>query len=387
MKKTTILICLAVAILLPLGVRAFAVKTANSVYVRKEETIEGNLYAAGSNIVIDGSVKGDLICAGQTINVNGQVDGDIICAGQSVNVNGEAGGSIRVAGSSVNLNGKIARNVMAAGASIILANNAQVGWDMLTAGANVEILGKVSGDLHGAGANYNLAGEVGRNVSLRIDSRVKSRNNNLAFKNKLGLTIGPNAVINGDLKYTSEQDAAIDAKAVIKGQTVHNLPKAVAKKFNFLSLPWWWGRLLRIFSALVIGLVLISFWRSQIIEITDLMLNKIGPSFGWGILTLILAPIIVFILLITIIGLPLSLILTALWLIALYVSKILTGILIGRSLLNNFLAKQKDSLILAMIMGIIISYLIFSLPFMGWLAGLLAILWGLGGIMLALKNK
>ena len=117
------------------------------------------------------------------------------------------------------------------------------------------------------------------------------------------------------------------------------------------------------------------------------MLNKIGLALGWGILALFLTPLIAVVLFITIIGIPLSLILLALYLIAIYLGKILVGILIGRSLLNNYLPKQKDSFILAMIIGIIIAYLIFTLPIIGLFISLLAMLWGLGGIMLALKNK
>lgn len=116
------------------------------------------------------------------------------------------------------------------------------------------------------------------------------------------------------------------------------------------------------------------------------MLAKVWPSLGLGVLALLLTPIIVIILLITIIGLPLAFILFALWLIAIYASKILVGILIGRDLINNYWPKQKDSLILAMIVGIIIASLIFALPIIGRIVSLLAMLWGLGGIMLALKK-
>ena len=76
----------------------------------------------------------------------------------------------------------------------------------------------------------------------------------------------------------------------------------------------------------------------------------------------------------------------ALWLIALYLSKILVGILIGRWLLNKFLLKRKDSLILGMVIGIVVVYSIFALPFFGWIMSFLAMFWGLGGIMLALKK-
>lgn len=364
--------------LLPLAVSAYSLKKGNAVYVPKNETIQGNLYAMGSNLTIEGKVTGDIICAGQTINISGDVAGDIICAGQSININGNVGGNLRVAGNSINFNGKVARNAMTLGSSIITAASSTIGWDLLILGNTFELRGNIGRDLYGSVAKAKVAGQIGKNLDLNFGSQ---------NSNDKPLVIAGTAQITGDVKYTSAKDAVIENNAVIKGKVTHNLPAASAKKSDFSNLLWWWGNLISIFSALVIGLVLISFWREQILKITDLMLTKTGLSFGWGILALLLTPIIAIILLITIIGLPLSLILLALWLIALYISKILVGILIGRSLLNNLWLKQKDSLILAMIIGIVIAYLIFALPLIGPFISLLAMLWGLGGIMLALKKQ
>ncbi len=377
MKKTTILACLAV-LLLPLAASAYSVKNSDSIYVSKDEIIQGNLYAAGSTINIDGKVTGDVFCAGQSININGDVEGDVFCAGQSININGKIGGSLRVAGNSINLNGQVARNGVAIGASIVTAASSTIGWDLLVLGNAYVLRGGIGRDLYGNAGKVNLAGQIGGNVDIKFGEQ---KNNDQP------LTIAGTAKINGDVKYTSTNNAVIENGSVIKGQTVHNLPKVAARKNNLSNLGWWWGKLISIFSALVIGLVLISFWREPIIKITDLMLAKIGPSFGWGIIALLLTPIIAIILLITIIGIPLSLILMALWLVALCLSKILAGILIGRGLLNNYWPKQKDSLISAMIIGVAIAYIIFSLPIIGGFISLLAMLWGLGGIMLALKKQ
>lgn len=377
-KKTTLLACL-VLLLLPAAVSAYSIKTDNSVYVPKTETIEGNLYAAGASVTVEGKVNGDVICAGQAINISGEVAGDVICAGQSINVTGNVGGSLRAVGNSINLSGKVSRGVMAFGASILSSAGSSVGWDMLAVGAFAQIAGNVGGDLYGNLGQAAISGQIGKNVNLRFGQQNKKSSGP-------ALTLAPTAVVNGNVDYTSNQDALIDAKAVVKGKVTHNLPAVYEKKSGQANLGWWWGRLIGLFSALVIGLVLISFWRETIIKITDLMLSKTGPAFGWGVLALLLTPIIAVILLITIIGIPLSFMLMALWLIALYLSKIFVGVLVGRSLLNNYWAKQKDSLILAMVFGVIIAQLIFALPFVGGLTALLAVIWGLGGIFLALKK-
>ena len=376
MTKTRlfIIICFTLLLIIPISAKAFAVKTGDSIYVAKDQIIEGNLYAAGLSITVDGTVTGDVICAGQTVNINGTVEGDVICAGQSVNINGAVNGSVRVAGNSININGQIARNVMAFGAAVNLGAEASVGWDMLIGAATGEIRGKVGRDLYGGVASATIAGEIGKDVRLKIDNKKSD---------KSGLIIMDGAIIGGSVVYTDRTEASIASSAVIAGEITHNLPKVRKEK---TITAWGWGRLYSIFSALVVGLVLISLWHKQIKKLTDKMLDKVGPSIGWGVIVMFLTPIIAILLLITLIGMPLAFILIGVWLIALFISKILVGILIGRELLKRFWEKKKDSLLLAMVIGIVITWIIFSLPVIGWLLCLVAMWWGVGGIWLYFRK-
>ena len=387
MKKTTLLIslCFVLFLILPLAAKAFAVKADNSVYVAQDEVIEGNLYAVGNIITVDGAVIGDVICAGQTININGKVEGDVICAGQTLNILGQVNGSVRTAGNSVNINGPVARNVMAFGASIILGKDASVGWDMLIAGASGDIRGKIGNDLYGGAANVVIAGEIVKDVRLKLDERVRSEKKGLSSKKTEPLTITKEAVIGGNVVYTAGNEGSIADEATISGEITHNLPKAKPGQRKIIT-GWAWGKIYSIFSALVIGLVLISLWREQIIKLTDKMLNRVGVSIGWGLVIMFLTPIIAILLIITLIGIPLAVILIGVWLIALFLSKIIVGILIGRSVLEKLGKKKKESLIWAMIIGIILSWILFSIPFIGWMLCLIALWWGLGGIWLYFRK-
>lgn len=386
--KKTILITGLLLLLLPVSVLAYEIKTGDSVYVPAGETIEGNLYAAGSNINIHGKVMGDVICAGRSINITGEVQGDVICAGLSINVKSKIDGSLRLAGQDINFSGQAARNAQMFGGSILLEAGSLIGWDLLAAGNTFDLSGNIGQNLHGAMAKANISGQIGKNVSLYFDG---------AKNQTAPLTIGSTAKIAGDLKYRSGLNAAIASGSVISGNIIHNLPPVRAKS-NFFNLSWWW-KLIAIFSALVIGLVLISFWRGEIIKITDAMRAKAGTSLGWGLLALILTPLIAIVLIVTLIGIPLSLILFALWLIALYVSKVFTAILVGRYLISNFLSargtslatddkpERKDQLIPALILGVIVIYLLFAVPVLGPILSFIAMLWGLGGIILMFKKQ
>jgi len=388
MTKTRLAIIFSFILLLalPLGVEAFAVKTGDSVYIAEGEVIEGDLYAVAANITVDGKVRGDVICAGQAINIKGQVDGDVICGGQSVNINGQIGGNVRVVGNSVNLGGKIARNVDAFGASIILDKNAEVGWSMFMAGATAEIRGKVGSDLYGTCPKVTIAGEIGRDVRIKLKDRIRAEKKGFSYedKNEL-LAISEGAKVGGSIIYTGSNEAVVSEKASVAGEVKHNLPK-VEKVREFMFVGWFWGRLYSIFAALVVGLVLISLWRKQIVELTNKMLEKVGVSIGWGAVVMFLTPIIAVLLIFTLIGLPLALILLGIWIIALFMAKILAGIMIGRTVLEKFWEKKKDSLIWAMIVGVVICWFIFSVPFVGWILALVALWWGLGGIWLYFRT-
>jgi hypothetical protein len=380
-KHLLIILFLALAwFIMPSAVSAYEVKTSDNIFINQGEEIQGNLYAAGNTISVDGTVKGDLICGAQTLNVNGKIEGDIICGAQTININGEVGGSIRTAGNTININNKVGRGIQALGASINVGKNASVGSDMFLAGASGLIQGKIGGDLHGAGASIIIDGEIAKNVRLRLDEGTGNKNNSEG-----PLKITDNAKIGGSVTYTSALAGSISNKATIANGAYHNLPKINhAKQMSFVA--WFWKMLYSVFSALVIGLVLISLWPKQILSITENMLSKAGSSIGWGTIVLLLSPIVCLLLALTFIGLPLAFLIVIIWVIAIVISKVIVGILIGQIVLEKFWPKQKNSLIWAMIVGIIIVKFIFAIPLIGWMMALIAIFWGLGGLWLYFKN-
>lgn len=383
MKKSRIIIFSLFAFLLviPMAVSAYSVKTDDIIYVGKDEVVEGNLYAAGSSITVDGTVTGDVICGAQTVSINGKVEGDVICGAQTININGPVNGNVRVAGNTININSDVARNVMAFGASIIVSNNASIGWGMLTAGATGEIRGSIGRNLHGALASAVIAGEIGGDVKLQIDDRAKKDK-----KDSSNLNIADSAIIGGGVSYTAANEAKVASGASIVGEVTHNLPKIKTSKEDLRAL-WGIAKIYSIFSALIIGLVIISLWRDEVKKMIDLMLKKTGSSIGWGAVIMFLTPIIAILLLITLIGIPLAGLLMLAWIIALWTSKIFVGILIGRNILEKIWTKQKNSMMWAMIIGITVTQIIFSVPIIGWLLALVATWWGLGGLFLCIKKS
>lgn len=374
---------------------ALMLKNGDAVFVAKEETVAGSLYAAGSNITVEGRVQGDLVCAGQNITVNGTVDGDVLCAGQTVTINGQVGGSVRAAGNSITINGKVAHTLMAASSNLSLGSSAEIGWDAIFGTAMADLRGTVKRDIDGAGAAVTMAGPVGRNVWLMLDDR-SSRSTNKGKDQKAeterapNLVIAKGAAIGGSLNYTASRDASIQPGSSIKGETKRHEPMARKHDSGQGMIAWLWWRIIVIFSALVIGLVLASWLRRPLLDIGQRVLAKPYKALGLGALVMFLTPLAAIVLMVTLIGLPLGIIMLLLWGVVMYLGKIVVSIIIGHELLKRYGRKAEGkaiSLVSAMAVGVVLTFIIFSIPVVGWLASLAATLIGVGGIWIYGQEK
>jgi hypothetical protein len=278
--------------------------------------------------------------------------------------------------------GQIERNVFAFGSFLNSLKSSAIGGDMFLAGLMADVQGTVGRDLHGALSQLFLSGEVGRNIRFRLDERSPE---DLAPLNQefKPLVITPDAKVGGEISYSAGIRTQIDEKIEVPGGVHYHKPTDIKNS----NVVYAWSGLIALFSSLVVGMVLVSLWGKQIKEVSKIMLTKTGASFGWGSLVLLFTPVIAIILLFTLIGIPLALILLALWVIFIYLSNIITGIMVGQSLLKRAWSKKQDSLIWAMIIGVIIVSFLSSLPFLGWLFSLLATLWGLGGLWLYVRRE
>ncbi|MDP3836611.1 MAG: polymer-forming cytoskeletal protein [bacterium] len=375
-NKLKALIATTATILLfaPFIADAAEVKSQNNIYVPAGETIDGNLYAAGNNITIDGEIKGDLIAAAQTITVNGRLDGDLIAAAQTITINGEINGNVRIAANSASLNGVVARNVNFIGNSIALGKNARVGWDLLSAAMNTDIMGVIDGNVYGEGDNIILSGKIGKNFSFLSDNR--NRN----------ITLAPQATINGNLTYGEGTNINIQDGASVAGEVnpVKQESKSGSKAMNKL-----WSIIYSIFAAIVIGLVIIKPGRKIALGMNNIIRQQPGMVFVWGLLTFLVVPMGALILIFTIIGAPLAIILLGLWLMMLWIGKIITAIFVGQTLVARFSRGEENSktLTVGLMIGVIILWLLFAIPFVGWLISLAATCLGTGALILLFTSR
>ncbi len=351
----------------------YAIEINSQENIEINQTIEENLIAIGKQIKITGHIDGDVFClAEQSLDISGQVDGDVICLSKTINISGQINGSVKIVGYNINVNGIINRSLAVVGKELLLNENSVIKKDVIFWTQKIAAKGKVGRNLEGRGSDIFIKGDIGRDVDLNIVSSV------------FNLNISKDSHIGGSLKYLAPHKVDIDPD-IIKGNVIYKKQKIdINKKFDVFA--YGMSTTISIFSALVLGLVLVSFWRKQIKIITDQMLSKISLSFVWGMLFVFVFPLLSFFLLFTIIGFSLSVAVVLFWLLVLLFARVFVGILIGRSLLDVLYPSKKDSMIWAMILGVVILWILFSLPLIGFVFSLLSLIWGAGALLLYLRS-
>lgn len=317
-------------------------------------------FRSGSAVSIPNGtiVPDDLYAFGQSVNVAGTINGDLIASGGNVSLSGRTAQSALVAGGQLTITGKIGNDLLAAGGSLDvsgpIADNATI------TGGTVAVRGSVGRDLTVAGGEVTVDGKVGGNVMANAGS----------------LIIGPNAVIHGNLVYSSGKQATISPGAKIVGRTMYQPITPQKRAHPVLKALFWVGSFLALF---LVGVLLIALAPTAASCSADRMLSAPWYSLLIGFIILVVMPVAILIVAATLIGIPLALILLAAYLIMVYIARAYAAIGIGRWLFARF-GSPNMSLYADLLVGMLILWLLMAIPFIGWFISLIALLLGLGAV-------
>ncbi len=357
-------------VLLAVPVSAAELRGLESVIIASGEVVDDDLYVAGNSITINGTVNGDLWAVGGTVSINGRVNGDVVAAVSTMNIDGEVGQSVRVAASEVNIGGYIGDDLLFGGGDLTISSTAVIGGDFLFAAGKVRVDGVISGYIRGAGDEVTLADGVGGDVDIGVD--------------ELAVTSG--VFIQGNLTYTSENEAVIQSGAQIGGTITHNLPR-MSWLFREGILSTILARLLSFLMILAIGVIIVLVAPRRMALMSDTIRTKPWWSLGWGAIILFATPAAAVVVCITIVGIPLALISLALYGIAIYLSQIPAALFIGRWLIGHFNeTDSRGSMVGALALGLAILCLLRMIPYLGFFIGLAAVLFGLGAALVSLRK-
>jgi len=320
---------------------------------------------SGNTVLSTGTTISDnYFSFGNVVNINGQIQGDLITAGNQLEINGDVGNNIFAAGNTVTIKGKIHRDVFVAGANIIIEKDAVIDGDLSVAASSLVVNGEVKGMLRAGVGTLNINGKIGKEINANVET----------------FNINKDAIVIGDITYTSSKQANINNNAQIAGKVeLKDIPTQTEKNpFREKML----SSFISLLSALLIGAILVSLLPKKMKDLTDLIRLKFWASFGAGFLVFFAIPMAALILLLILIGIPLALILMAIYFVMIYLSKIIIGLCIGRLVTRDAWAP-----IWSMTIGVLIYSVLSIIPVVGTLTVLVSIILGFGSIGLLIAGK
>lgn len=376
-KTRKFLLFLAVVplvMMMPFGVEAFEIRKGDSLLIGKGEVINDNVYVLANEIAVNGKINGDLVCLAKALNIKGEVAGDVICATQNAHIGGTITGDLRIAvGGKAVLSGTVENNANVLAQTVSMPDLSSVRKSLLLLTDKAVINGSVGGNLEGAASQAEVAGHITGDIDLEMGGK----------EIKQPLSINEQAYVGGNVNYRSfNKKISISDEAYINKSVDHEFKKAKDKNKNPFGFGWFYS----LVFCLLIGLLIAWIGKKRIPAATKEMTERTSSCFAWGALLFMLAPIAFILLLLTIVGIPLALIFGFLWLLTLLTAKVLTGIWLGQKILKKTDLK-KDNIFLAVVVGIIMLKLIITIPYVGQLFGLAAVIWSLGALWLILKRK
>jgi cytoskeletal protein CcmA (bactofilin family) len=357
----------------PAPAGAVAFRAGDRVVIPADTTIDDDLCVAGGRVEILGTITGDLMVACRDLVVSGEVGGSVMAAGRALRFPGRVAGSVRAAGESVRLEGGVGRDVLAAGREIHLAPGARIGRDVAGAAAQVRLDGPVARDAWLAGDEVAIADSVGGTV--RVDART--------------LMLEGGAVIGGDLTYTTDGGLVRAPSAQVGGRIEVAPDEAGAPRRRTglvramdAAVDWVQG----LVGLFALGLVIRLGFRQYAARALESLRRSPGPCLGLGVLVFVATPaaaVTVFVVGLFVGGWWLALLGAAAYALALLLGYTCSAAHVGGGLLRR--VGRGPSAVGALLLGLVVVGSVVKLPFVGWIIGLTAMLFGSGALVRALR--
>ena len=323
MKRFTLL-SLTVLLVLPLISSAAVIEHQAAYTLPRAITIHDNLYTAGENVIISGTVVGDLIALGSSFISTGTLSSDALVVAGTIELQSPISGDARLLGAHVTVSQNVGGDLVVAGGTVTVLPDVLISNDTLIAGGEVAFEGHAKRSLKIRAGSATINGIIDGSVTFKGGE----------------LTIGPRAVIEGTVTAESGTAVVVKEGALIKGGTKFDTTSYEGEK-GFAEAIFGIVFLAKLLILLVSTLVLLPLFRSQVREVARFSLFSFGKSFLIGFGIFIATPILIGLLVFSVVGVLLGIILLFLYLLLLMGACIVSGIIFG-TIIYSLYRKQKE---------------------------------------------
>lgn len=373
------------------------------------QTLEDDLVIAGQRVRVEGTVHGDVFAFGQTVEVSGVIEGNLFVGAQYFTNSGSVDGSVYAFAYTLTAESAtlVADNFYGFGFSVQTDEGSQVDRSLYAFGYQAILNGQVGRDVTFNGAAFQLNGDVGRNLIVRISEPDRAEYRDYGQWTMWmpaggeiippGYEVGDQASIGGETDYqviempTDQEWAYTPDAPTLWGIAV--AAAVIARVGEFITL-------------FLVGALLLLLWPTQVARVEQQVTKHAWRSLGLGVLGAILFPFalvlaaVLIVLLGILIGIVtlgqlavyvfgigfvlLGLVTMLLCFAAMVATKAIISQMVGKWLLGAANISLQDSrwmALLALLVGVFIYAGIRLIPVLGWLVAGFVIVLGFGAML------
>ena len=312
-------------------------------------THDGDLYKTGGDIEITDAINGNVYVAGNSVTVKGQIGGDLFVIANNLNIDGaQVYGNVFAISTNITLNGLI--------------------YDLygICNTLNVPYNGTVYRDIKVMCNTATIDGVIGGNVYIKANQK---------------LTLDADCMIYKDLNYSTPSEIEV------KDGTVQGNVNYSSSMFKSNAIDYAMSFAYLIVFVLIVWLLMMFIAPKFMEKATRIGKEKILPSLGFGILGIILIPVIAVLLMFTVVGMPISMALMALYGLLVLITFTVVTLTFANMLANKvkFFAKFKN--LIGIILIALILWALTLIPYVGIIIKLIITIYGFGILMISIFNK
>lgn len=331
-------------------------------------------FVAGASVTERAPVDGDLFAAAGSVDVEAPVAGDAVVAGGTVRLGADVGRSVYAAGGRLTLVGRVAHNARLAGGQVQIEAPAHVAGNLTVTAGRVELLGTVDGSVGAAGGHVRIDGRIGGDVDVAAGS----------------IELGPNARIDGSLRYRSSEPLQRDPTAQVTG-TIERLGAESAEEAHERPMRW----IGTAFAVLwTIGLALLAAIAVAVAPrasaaVSQALHRQPGFALLLGFIVLVCTPIAAVLAFVTVIGIPLGLLALLVYLMLLPVAWIVAAVSIGDWFVTRLPSSEADAVmrrVVAAVLAVVLLAFLARVPWVGGWIAFVALMAGLGALALQMRR-
>ena len=324
---------------------------------------DDNVFIISQDVLMNyTSVDGDLVAVSIIQNINSRETKNAMFISVQQNISGNFNGNVYIVSGSTLLNAHITGDLIIFSGNVIISENTTIDGDVLIYSNTFKNSGLIKGSLKVYSYETKLNGSIKTNAFIASDI----------------IKFNSNAFIQGNLSYITSKKLKLN-KSHVAGRIYYK--KITAKPFTQQLKT----KLLFSLMFIVMGTFLLFLFPKFFENSNFIMIRNISEVALLGFLSLAILPFVLFILILSVIGIPLATIILFYYITSLLVSGVIVGYFIG-GYISYAIFKGNLSRYSALMLGIMLLFALSLFNSLNALIILITIILGHGIIAVNVKN-